>query len=70
VHKLCWLKIFVGIKKRLTGQSAFAVLVVAVYVPLRVATIRVVAYVVRYIGNNQLRPRDVITFEVLKVIID
>lgn len=62
-------KIIITIKRRLARQFTFAIFVVTALVPHRVAAVKVIADVIRYICDNKLRLRYVIPFEVLKVIV-
>ena len=58
----------VGMEKALLCQLAFAVFVVPALVPHWVAGIGVHADVVRYISNHQLRFRDIVALEILKIV--
>ena len=62
-------KVMVGIKSRFPGKFTFAVFVVPALIPHRVAAVKIIADIVRYICNNKLGFRYVIAFKVLKVIV-
>ena len=58
----------IGIECRLSGLLALAVLIFATVVPHGIAPVKVIADVVRDVGNNKLRPWNCIFFVILHAV--
>ena len=70
VHKFCGSEILVGVKKLLACKVAFSVLVVAANLPRRIAAVCVLADVIGYVRQYELRLRYAELLKILKVRIE